>query len=215
MTGKRIAEKLHGILNSIMGAINNPEILEKLSLHGYTRDKILLGKELVDRVNHWMTVQVNEYGKQYALTEDQEAYLSTTYAKYMVVVKVGRVAFKKQHNMLTRLDIVGARPRSLSGWLRSARILYTNLLETPEALIIINNFGIPTQQIEEGLQDIEKIEELHVKQLGGKSVAQQSTQERDKAFDELCDWYSDFRAIARIAFYDNPQLLEAMGITKK
>jgi hypothetical protein len=32
--------------------------------------------------------------------------------------------------------------------------------------------------------------------MGG---AQQSTQDRDRAFDELCDWFSDFRAIARVA----------------
>jgi hypothetical protein len=65
------------------------------------------------------------------------------------------------------------------------------------------------------LQDVEEVENLHIKQLSEKSAAQQATQKRDEAFDELCDWYSDFRGIARIALYDDPQLLEALGIVKK
>ncbi|MDR1583443.1 MAG: hypothetical protein LBS55_09360, partial [Prevotellaceae bacterium] len=50
---------------------------------------------------------------------------------------------------------------------------------------------------------------FHSKQLSEKGKAQQSTIERDKAFDELCKWFSSFRAIARIALHDKPQLLEA------
>jgi hypothetical protein len=117
--------------------------------------------------------------------------------------------------MLSGLGVTGKRSRSLSKWLRHAKILYTNLIELPNALEIIANYGITTEVLQKELQNVEVVENLHVKQLSGKSTAQQSTQKKDEAFDELCDWYSDFRAIARIAFYDKPQLLEAMGITKK
>jgi hypothetical protein len=61
---------------------------------------------------------------------------------------------------------------------------------------------------------VNEVENLHSKQLSEKGEAQQSTIERDKAFDELCKWYSSFRAIARIALYEKPQLLEALGIVK-
>jgi hypothetical protein len=211
-----IAKKMHSMENTILGTLKSPIILEKLTPYGYTRERVMEGKEKLDKVNVLMITQVKEYGKQYAATDEQEKFLSSTYAQYMVIVKVARVAFKKQPDILASLSISGGvRPRSLSRWLRRARILYTNLLEMPNAFEIISSYGYTQERLQKELNDVEEVENLHIKQLSGKSGAQQSTQKRDEAFDELCDWFSDFRAVVRIALYNNPQLLEALGITKK
>jgi hypothetical protein len=215
MDGKTIANKLHSIGNAITGAMGSLPIQEKLNPYGYTFERILRGKELWDRVNHLMTNQVKEYGKQYGATDEQEMFFSSTYAQYMITVKITRVAFKKQPDILASLGVIGERSRSLSKWLRHAKILYTNLLEMPNALQTIQTYGYTAERLNRELQDVEKVEQLHVKQLGGKSAAQQATQKRNEAFDELCDWFSDFRAVARVALYDDPQLLEALGIVKK
>jgi hypothetical protein len=215
MDGKIIATKLHNIENAISGALDSPEIQTKLSAFGYTSERIVKGKQLLDKALSLMTTNVKKYGSQYGATDEQDKFLEATYARYMVTVKVSRVAFKGQTDMLTSLGVVGERPRSLSGWLRSARILYSNLLEMPEALQVLTGFGYTAERLQEELHDVEEVERLHIKQLSEKSAAQQSTQRRDEALDELCNWFSDFRAIARIALYDDPQLLEALGITAK
>ncbi|MDR0715039.1 MAG: hypothetical protein LBF89_12410 [Bacteroidales bacterium] len=199
MDGKIIATKLHRIENAISGTLDNPEIQTRLSVFGYTSERILKGKQMLDKVSHLMTTNVKKYGSQYGATGVQDKFLDATYARYMVIVKVSRVAFKGQTNVLTSLGVVGERPRSLSGWLRSAKILYSNLSEMPDALQVLAGFGYTAERLQEELSE--------------KSAAQQSTQQRDEALDELCNRFSDFRAIARIALYDDPQLLEALGIT--
>jgi hypothetical protein len=215
MNGKKIAAKLHEIGNVISGALNNLEILKKLAAFNYTAERINGGKALLEKVNQLMIAQVKKYGKQYAATDAQEKFLESAYSSYMVTVKTARIAFKKHLDILAGLGITGKRSRSLSGWLRRAKILYTNLFEMPDALDMMINFGYTAERLQKELQDIEEVEKLHIEQLSGKSEAQQATQQRDEAFDELCDWYSDFRGVARIALYDDPQLLEALGIVKK
>jgi hypothetical protein len=215
MNGKIIATKLHSIENAILGVQNNPEIQEKLNAFGYTPERIGEGKRLLDKVNGLMTTQVEEYSNQFIATDKVGKIWKTAYSNYMIIVKVLRVIFVGQPEMLQRFNATGRRNRSLSGWLRDARILYDNLLNNPEALAVLANFGYSVERLNNERQMVDEVENLHSKQLSEKGGAQQSTVERDKAFDELYKWFSSFRAIARIALYDKPQLIEARGIVKK
>jgi hypothetical protein len=158
---------------------------------------------------------VEDYSDQFIATDKLVKLWKIAYGDYMVLVKVTRVAFVGQPELLQRFNATGKRNRSLSGWLRDARIIYTNLLNSPEALTVMAGFGYSVERLEREFQAVNAVEELHSKQLSEKSGAQQSTVERDEDFDALCKWYSSFRAIARIALYDKPQLLGALGIKAK
>jgi hypothetical protein len=214
MNGKIFATKLHQIENSILGAQNNPEIQEKLNAFGYTPPRIEEGKRLLDRATRLMTVQVEEYSDKFIASDKVEKLWKSAYSGYMITVKVVRVAFVGQPEMLQRFNATGRRNRSLSGWMRDARILYNNLLNSQDALAVIAQFGYSAEKLNNELQAVNEVENLHSKWLSEKGQAQQSTVERDEAFDELCKWFSSFRAIARIALYDKPQLIEALGIVK-
>jgi hypothetical protein len=215
MTGKLIAEKLLGIKNFILGIEKNPEIQEKLNAFGNVNERINEGKSLYEKVTNLMTIQVEVYSDQYLATSDFSKFWRSVYSNYMVILKIIRVAFNDQPELLSRFNAIGKRNKSLSGWLRDATILYTNLLKNQEALEVMAQYGYSYEKITKEFQDVTKVEEMHSKQLSEKGTAQQSTIERDQAFDELCKWYSKIRAIARIALYDKPQLLEALGIIKK
>jgi hypothetical protein len=212
MNGKIIAENLLKIKRGIMGVLNNLEIQELLSIFGYTPEEMKKGQRLLDKVTSLMTIQVEDYSNQYIASSEFSKLWRGVYATYMITLKVIRVAFNGQVEMLQRFNAVGKRNKSLSGWLRDAKILYTNLLNTPEALAVVERFGYTTEKLNKEFEGVTKVEELHSKQLHEKGTAQQMTVDRDKAFDELYKWYRDFRAIARIALHDKPHLLETLGI---
>jgi hypothetical protein len=215
MNGKIIAEKLLKIDDAILGVQNNPKIQEMMSLLGYTPEQMKEGKMLLDKVTILMTAQVEGYSNQYLASEGFHKLWESAYGNYMVTLKIIRVAFNGQAELLERFNAVGRRNRSLSGWLRDARILYTNLLNSPSSLDVMTRYGYTVEKLTKEFQGVTEVEQLHSKQLSEKGTAQQSTLDRDKAFDELYKWYSGFRAIARIALYDTPQLLEALGIKIK
>jgi hypothetical protein len=215
MPRESIAVKLHNIENGILGVQNSAEIQVKMTAFGYTPEKIEQGIALLNNANRLTALQVGNYGDQYLATDEVDKRGMEGYAKYMVTVKVARVAFKDRPDMLAKFKVTGPRNRSLSGWINDARIMYVNILETPEALDRLAQYGYSDGRLAQELAEVNDVELLHSKRLAEKSEAQLTTVERDKAIDELCNWYSDFRAIARIALYDAPQLLEALGIVKK
>ena len=215
MTGKIIAKRLQKIQNCISGAANSPEIMGMLSKYSYDSAKLAVGQKMLDDVKALMALQVDIYGDQYAATDAAGKNREKAYSDYMIIIKVMRVAFKDDIDALKSFMITGQRSRSISGWLREAHITYTNLLNNPTHIAVLENYGISQSKINDGLQQVKQIEDLYVKQLEKKGEAQQTTLDRDRAFDNLMNWYSDFRSIARIALYEAPQLLEAMGIVVK
>ena len=215
MNGKIIANKLLKIRESILGVENNTEIREKLNAYGYTFERMSEGKRLLEVVTHMMTTHVEEYSNQYIATSEFAKLWKSVYANYMITLKVLRVVFTDQPEMLQRFNATGKRNRSLSGWLRDATIMYTNVLNSQETLNTLAEFGYSFEKLNKEFQAVTEVEQLHTKQLNEKGIAQQATLDRDAAFDDLCKWYSKFRAIARIALYERPQLFEAMGIIKK
>ena len=215
MDGKTIAKKMQVISNGINGALNNPKIMEALAPFSYTREKILQGRTLWNKANILVVVQVKEYGDQYAATQSGKTQWSESYANYMIVLKVARVAFKGDVGALATILATGSRSKSLSGWLRESRVFYTNLLNNPDYVSRMEEFGFTSEKLINDLHLVEEVEKLHQQQLKEIGEAQQATINRDKALDELYEWYSDFRAIARIALYETPQLLEGLGISVK
>jgi hypothetical protein len=212
---RNISKDLHTIENGILGALNTPEIQLKMALLGYTRERIMEGLNLLEEVKQITSSHIEDYSDQYNATALLREKWSEAYSIYMITLKVVRVAFKGQPSMLSRFRANGKRQKSLSGWLNDARIFYSNLLDTPAAMERMNYFGYTAERLLNEQKGVHEVENLHILRLTEKGEAQQSTIQRDKLFDALCDWYSDFRAIARIALYDTPQLLEALGIVKK
>jgi hypothetical protein len=216
MNKKRtFAAKLHNMENGISGVQNNPEIQERMSQYGYTPERVAEGLVKLEEVKRLTAFHAEEYSDQYVATDKQNKSWTAIYAKYMITLKVVRVAFHREPGRLQDFYATGRRHRSLSGWLNDARVLYTNLQQTPGALEKMTLYGYTAERLQEEQQQVEEVAQLHSKKLEETGGAQQSTQERDRAFDDLCDWYSDFRSIARIALYDKPQLLEGLGIVKK
>jgi hypothetical protein len=209
--GKRLLK----MKECISGMENNPEIQSLLDEYGYTYKRISEGKMMLDKVNDLISIQAEEYSDQYVASSEFSKFWDKTYAKYMITLKVIRVAFTEQPEMLRRFNATGSRNRSLGGWLQDAKIMYSNVLKSPESLEIMSQYGYKAERLNNEFQEVLEVEQLHIKQLGEKGIAQYSTQEKNEAFDELCKWFSKFRAIVRIALYEKPQLMEALGITKK
>jgi hypothetical protein len=215
MSKKSIAKQIHLIEDGIKGVANSPEIQARLDIFGYTWEEMAKGEALLENVKQIISIHTVDYSDQYVATSVLHEKWSEAYSIYMITLKIVRIAFRGQPEMLFRFKAIGARSRSLSGWLNDAHIFYNNLLDTPVALEKISRFGYSVERLKKEQEGVKEIEQLHSLRLSEKGQAQQNTIEKDKMIDELCNWYSDFRAVARIALYDKPQWLESLGIVKK
>lgn len=209
---KSMDEELMDAKIAITNSLDDPEISDNVSAFGYTPEKLNAGKALYDDTEAKHFKQKAEYGDQYEATDEFKAARAAANKPYMVFVKVGRVAFKNDRAMFQTLGLDGKRKISTSGWLSQVKQFYINALGDPDCLAKLAEFGQTQEKLEAGHALFETAELANAKQEKEKGESQQATIDRDEAFELMSDWVADYKAIARIALEDKPQLLEKLGI---
>lgn len=209
-----IQDRLLAAQVAIDNALSDTEIQTFLTVYGYDNERINQGKTLLENTQQLHQQQQKEYGDQFAATDALNKSWAEASVSYMRFVKIARIALKSNRAAFQKLDLVGNRNQSLSGWLGQAKQFYLNALSDTDVLAKMVNFGITQEKLEAGKQLVEATETANANQEKEKGEAQQATLERDKVFDQLEEWLSDFLAIARIALEEKPQLLEKLGVVE-
>lgn len=214
MKSNTIDAKLLTADMAISNASKNNVISTALAQYGYDETTLNEGKSLHEDAVRKQAKQKKEYGEQYEATDALDEALALGNDVYMRFVKLARIALKNKRGAAQALDLDGRRKQTYSGWIKQSNVFYTNSLNSPEILTEFGRFAITKESLEDGQGLVEDVATKLAKQLKEKGEAQDSTEARDLAFDRLEDWMSDFRAVARIALEEKPQMLEMLGIVE-
>ncbi|MGD1863446.1 MAG: hypothetical protein ACFB0D_02720 [Phormidesmis sp.] len=206
---------LSGARLAIDNSLNNPQILTAVKDFGYDTKRLNQGKALYNALAAAQLEKSSESGEQISASEAVQAQWETAKKSYLRLVKVARVALKKEGGAISQLALSGKRKESLSGWLSQANQFYQNALSSPAILKALKEFGITDKKLTAGLQEIKAVETANLAQEKEKGEAQAATQKRDAALDAMQDWLSDYRAIAKVALEEEPQLLEGLGVLQR
>lgn len=197
---------------AIDNSLNNPQILAAVKDFGYSTERLNQGKALYNALAAAQLEKSSESGEQISASEAVQAQWDIAKKSYMRLVKVARVALKKEGGAIAQLALSGKRKESLSGWLSQANQFYQNALSSPAILKALKEFGITDKKLKAGLKEVEAVEAANLAQEKEKGEAQAATQKRDAALDAMQDWLSDYLAIAKVALEEEPQLLEGLGV---
>lgn len=201
---------------AINGTLSNPTILELIEPFGYSETRIRTeGLAMYDQMQSEINNFQREYGEQYSAYNEMTALWDENRETYMPILRLTRVGLKNKSGALHSLRATGTRKRSIAGFINDAQLLYDNLLAQPEYLSIMSTFGVTEASLTAAKAQLEALRQAHVKYFKEKGEAQDQTVKRDRMYDELYDWYSDFRAVLRIALIDTEQMLEKLGIVVK
>jgi hypothetical protein len=209
-----IASKLLFAQNAITNALGSEEIKSAMAAYGYDEARLQKGDDLYNKASELQDIQVKEYGDQYSATDALNLAKAVANKTYMEHLKIARIALIGDRGAGASLELDGIRKVTFSGWLKQAKTFYANALGSPDVTTAIGRFGITPEKLEAGRQLVNGVEDKLNNQLMEKGEAQNATQERDEAFEELQGWMGDFIAISRIALDGKSQYLEVLGIVE-
>jgi uncharacterized membrane protein YgaE (UPF0421/DUF939 family) len=179
---------------------------------GYDSAAISEGKKLYDK-----TRQVYDFNKQeddetseaYADFKTKHESLAGTYSLHR---KKAKVIFRKEPEVLKKLELDGSMPGAYVKWLEMVKKFYSTLANDTSLADKLVRLRITQDDITAANTLIGDVEHTRSEYMREKGESQDATEAKNAAFEKLDDWMSEFIAVSRIALEDKPQLMESLGV---
>ena len=183
-------------------------IRQKMEQYGFGPVRMKEGKTLLTQATTAQQKKDRCYDTQLELAQQINAQLEAVQAQFKEHLRVARTAYRNEPTVQQILRIERIAP---AGWscVRQASYFYHKLQERKLSLA---TFGVSAKEIQQATTDTTQLLVMRQGRIRQKGLAENCTQKKNEAFRKLKKWVSEFRAVARIAFKDNPQMLEAFGM---
>lgn len=197
---------------AIVGTSLSPLIQNRMKEYSYDSKKMKAWLDLCDNFEQLSQRSEESHYKALSATKTMRDTRKHIHGNYSRHITLSRVAFRDNPEVRTLLGLEGQRKHALTAWLKQAQNFYYYASDYAETLEI---FGIPRHELEENKIMLRQMMELLTLQKQAQSQEQVISQQKQEAYVVLKQWYAKFIKLARLAFEDEPQQLEALGIVVK
>ncbi|WP_439182237.1 hypothetical protein [Carboxylicivirga taeanensis] len=197
---------------AITNAETNPIIKAALADYGLGEEEVGVGRELFNSTQSVWDANMKENAES---TEASLDY-TTSYNELQALFKVHRdktlIYFKNRPELLVKLGVNGRFPRKYNDFFDKVRLFYSAIKMDPSLQGELNKIKLTPDVVDKCLALLQQL--LAKRSHFDKELAesQDMTKNKNAALLALKEWMDDFYAIAKVALYDQPQILEALGV---
>ena len=183
----------------------------ELAEYGYDATAIAQGEALYNTL-------IEKYDTNKAETaQETTAYavfsnaFENTLSTYKTDRKKAKIVFKNQPDVLKNLQLNKSLIERNATMIDAMRLFYEMLQNNAEWVNALQRLKITTDHVNQQLANVTNVQTVYATYVQEKGESQQATQDKNKAFDEVNKWVSEFYSVAKIALEDQPQLLESIA----
>lgn len=184
------------------------DILRAMKAHGFSADGTKAGKALVKKATNARREKDACYDAQWELGQQVNAQRTAAWAQFREHAKLARAAYRNEPNVLHTLRIERFERGGWAGIRQAAHFYH----KVQERKLSLQTLGVSDQEIQQATTDITDLMVMRQARTRQKAKSEACTQAKNQAFRELRVWVMEVRGTARLAFRQNPQMLEAFGV---
>ncbi len=211
-TRKRMGKLIERVRVAIKNLFAYPELKARLARFGFDDDRLGDGLSRADNAESLYIGRRTKFGFQLIATKRLIDMINEIFAYYWDYASMVKIRLGKDKRTLELLGLRGRRIKTLMGFLLQARQFFQALIDNPDIMAFVADLGITQQVIDDGLAKLNTLESENELQEALKGDAQTTTQLRNKAFEDLYDYWKLLKNAADREFVDEPQLKEKLGI---
>jgi len=213
-TNRLMKELLENVRVAIKNSLKNADVLEKVLEFGVTGESFTAAEELLKKTETLYMLKGPRAGQKVALSIQVKDRINNIHKSFMIYVKLIRTDLKKDPAFFREFNLSGRRDTTVTGKVKEPKAFYRNCLDNEKVgNYVAARHGLTREKIDTLMAEIADIE----KELENRATlikeAEQTTRERNEVFQELSDWWINYRRILTHVFRDDPQRLEEFNIT--
>lgn len=190
------------------------DAVTRTALANYGMDEIKLaeGKQVYENTKAiW-----EQNKKEEAESKIASSSYKTNYDKMRSIFKRHRdltlIFFKKNPEILLRLGIKGRFPAKYTELFDAIHLFYSTIKTNQNIQQQMDRIKLTENIVDDCIAQYQNLLADRASYEKELSESQDITKSKDAALLALKEWMEDFDAVAKVALYDKPQLLEAFGI---
>ncbi len=208
-------EKMHKIAKAITTAKNDLEIKTILTPFGYDDAELDKTMDLYNVVHeHSSEKELLKISNKNLSSEVSELH-EKVHGLFKDAVGIAKIVFKNDVAVKSTLKLTDSIKRKTAVLIESSKHFYLTLLSDDTLIEKMSNRSYTKAKLEGELSVVKEFEkknnELSIDDVDSTSA----TEKKHEQFEILEDWYSDFKAVAKIALKEHPKLLKKLGFDWK
>lgn len=211
-TKKQMKRVLDATSTAIENSRKNPTVMELIGDFGYTEEALQAAGELRKKAEELYLGKGPKTGKKISINIQLREKINQIHRLFMVYEKMVRRDLKVNPALFREFDLSGGRDYTFSGKIKEAKGFYENLLKNEEIASFVLKYGLAQEKIQSHLTAIADIEKSRQYKALVIKESEKATQERDEVFQQLNDWWLNYKTVLIHVFTDDPQQLEAFEI---
>jgi len=206
------AKALESYRIAIDNSENQAEIASSLTEIGYGPTIIQVGKTLYNLAREAFDKNSIEDDETSEASENFKNKKAELKEVYKIHRKKASILFRTDNVVKEKLAIKGSQPDVYINWIEAVKKFYSVATTDTNIQTKLASLAISTEELTNGQTLVNEVETARAEYLREVGESQEATKAKDAALKEIDIWMRDFKAVARIALEDKPQLLEALGI---
>lgn len=194
-------------------ARENPRISGPLGAFGYDEARFAEGQALLDDLLAKQQAQHTEQVEKLAAVDMVQTTQAEAEKDYGVNRAIAKRLLKDNKIAVDKLHLNQAKPRSRTDLVKQMSDFYAGLLDDAALLAEMAKFGRTQAMLQAALTQVESITRLDRVKHKEMAEAQAATIARNEAWQAAHTWLATLLEVAVFALEDDPQMLEALGIT--
>ena len=189
----------------------DPQAKQRLEAVGFDNAQFMVGKNRIQAVDTYLTTRTQLEQERWSLSKQMNAGVQAVRDQLSVHRKAASFALRDKPVQLHSLSI-DRLERGIWGCVKQSINFHQQLLQQK---ISLEAQGISQKDVREALKTATQLLQNKKVRFHQKGLRQQNTRELRQAIVALRAWVMEFRANARLAYRQQPQMLEMFGIRVK